>query len=63
MAIRHKNLVSLVGYCKEGSNLALVYEFMAAGNLHNLLLGMILHYMTTKLSRYKKQSCLGTLLE
>ncbi|CAO2814724.1 unnamed protein product [Amaranthus hypochondriacus] len=39
MAIRHKNLVSLIGYCEEGSNRALVYEFMAAGNLHNLLLG------------------------
>ncbi|XP_057519715.1 probable LRR receptor-like serine/threonine-protein kinase At4g29180 isoform X2 [Amaranthus tricolor] len=48
MAIRHKNLVSLVGYCKEGSNLALVYEFMAAGNLHNLLLA------TTSLSWKKR---------
>ncbi|CAO2814725.1 unnamed protein product [Amaranthus hypochondriacus] len=48
MAIRHKNLVSLIGYCEEGSNLALVYEFMAAGNLHNLLLA------TTSLSWKKR---------
>ncbi|XP_021747239.1 probable LRR receptor-like serine/threonine-protein kinase At1g51820 [Chenopodium quinoa] len=32
-----KNLVSLVGYCEEGTNLALIYEFMAMGDLKALL--------------------------
>ncbi|XP_057543556.1 cysteine-rich receptor-like protein kinase 8 [Amaranthus tricolor] len=35
--ISHKNLVSLVGYCEEGTNLALVYEYMAMGDLKALL--------------------------
>lgn len=35
--ISHKNLVSLVGYCEEGTNLALIYEFMEMGDLKALL--------------------------
>ncbi|XP_057530605.1 cysteine-rich receptor-like protein kinase 8 [Amaranthus tricolor] len=35
--ISHKNLVSLLGYCEEGTNLALVYEYMARGDLKALL--------------------------
>ncbi|KAL8152788.1 hypothetical protein V2J09_010548 [Rumex salicifolius] len=31
--IHHVNLVSLVGYCDEHANMALVYEFMSCGNL------------------------------
>ncbi|XP_022144106.1 LRR receptor-like serine/threonine-protein kinase IOS1 isoform X2 [Momordica charantia] len=34
----HKNLVSLIGYCDEAENKALVYEFMGNGNLRNHLL-------------------------
>ena len=33
----HKNLVQLVGFCTEGSNGLLVYEFMKNGSLANLL--------------------------
>ncbi|VAI43860.1 unnamed protein product [Triticum turgidum subsp. durum] len=35
--IHHKNLVSLVGYCKDRNHLALVYEYMPEGNLQDHL--------------------------
>ncbi|XP_015696276.1 senescence-induced receptor-like serine/threonine-protein kinase [Oryza brachyantha] len=31
--IHHKNLVSLIGYCKDGEYMALVYEYMSEGTL------------------------------
>ncbi|OAY63219.1 putative leucine-rich repeat receptor-like serine/threonine-protein kinase [Ananas comosus] len=31
--VHHKNLVSLIGYCKDGDYLGLVYEYMAEGIL------------------------------
>uniref|UniRef100_R7W4M3 non-specific serine/threonine protein kinase n=1 Tax=Aegilops tauschii TaxID=37682 RepID=R7W4M3_AEGTA len=37
--IHHKNLISLIGYCKEGKYLALVYEHMSEGNLEDKLRG------------------------
>lgn len=38
MIVHHRNLVSLVGYCNEKENIALVYEYMANGNLKDQLL-------------------------
>nr|GMC53839.1 putative leucine-rich repeat receptor-like protein kinase At2g19210 [Ipomoea batatas] len=37
MNVHHKNLTSLVGYCIEGPNIGIIYEFMANGNLHQHL--------------------------
>ncbi|XP_048551473.1 LOW QUALITY PROTEIN: receptor-like protein kinase At3g21340, partial [Triticum urartu] len=31
--IHHKNLVSMIGYCKDGEYMALVYEYMSEGTL------------------------------
>ncbi|KAE8646529.1 hypothetical protein Csa_016866 [Cucumis sativus] len=35
--VHHRNLVSLIGYCDEAENKALIYEFMANGNLRKHL--------------------------
>ncbi|KAM7473296.1 hypothetical protein LguiB_020539 [Lonicera macranthoides] len=40
MNIHHKNLTSFVGYCNEGTNMGIIYEYMAKGNLDNLLSGL-----------------------
>ncbi|XP_021765380.1 probable LRR receptor-like serine/threonine-protein kinase At1g05700 isoform X2 [Chenopodium quinoa] len=35
--VHHRNLVSLIGYCKEGTTKALIYEHVANGNLQQHL--------------------------
>ncbi|XP_059073106.1 probable serine/threonine-protein kinase PBL28 [Cryptomeria japonica] len=38
--IKHKNLVSLLGYCDENGDKYFVYEYCANGNLSQMLLGL-----------------------
>lgn len=37
--IHHRNLVSMIGYCKDGQYMALVYEYMSEGTLHEQIAG------------------------
>ncbi|KAL0703539.1 hypothetical protein Bca4012_069964 [Brassica carinata] len=39
LRVHHVNLVNLIGYCDEGNDLALIYEFMENGNLKEHLSG------------------------
>lgn len=38
--IHHKNLVSMIGYCKDGKDMALVYEYMPEGTLQEHITGI-----------------------
>ncbi|KAJ0007219.1 hypothetical protein Pint_29552 [Pistacia integerrima] len=37
--VHHRNLASCVGYCNDSRNFAIIYEYMAYGNLEEYLLG------------------------
>ncbi|KAL4286007.1 hypothetical protein AHAS_Ahas19G0043100 [Arachis hypogaea] len=39
MRVHHRNLTSLIGYCNEETNIGLIYEYMANGNLDEHLSG------------------------
>lgn len=40
--VQHQNLVNLIGYCADGDQRILVYEYMSNGSLDNHFLGMIM---------------------
>uniref|UniRef100_A0A1J3D089 Putative LRR receptor-like serine/threonine-protein kinase n=1 Tax=Noccaea caerulescens TaxID=107243 RepID=A0A1J3D089_NOCCA len=53
LRVHHKNLVSLVGYCDEGDNLALIYEYMSNGDLKEHMSGKRNHFILNWGTRLK----------
>ncbi|KAL0719035.1 hypothetical protein Bca4012_068359 [Brassica carinata] len=53
LRVHHKNLVALVGYCDEGENLALIYEYMANGDLREHMSEIITNQPVINQSREK----------
>ncbi|XP_049933882.1 probable LRR receptor-like serine/threonine-protein kinase PAM74 [Nymphaea colorata] len=39
MTVNHKNLVSFIGFCNEGMNMIILYEYMQNGSLRGILAG------------------------
>lgn len=47
--LHHQNLVNLIGYCADGEQRLLVYEYMALGSLEDHLLGIYIYIYNSSL--------------
>lgn len=57
--VKHSNLVELVGFCIQGPNRTVVYEYVENGNLHTALLGK--KSLSVKMKwRERSTICIGT---
>ncbi|RLM98492.1 hypothetical protein C2845_PM06G00130 [Panicum miliaceum] len=54
--IHHKNIVTLIGYCKDSGCMALVYEYMSGGTLKDKLRGTPTHIITWVRQRLSRGS-------
>lgn len=48
--LHHSNLVTLIGYCADGDQRLLVYEYMPMGSLEDHLFGKYVRYASITLS-------------
>jgi hypothetical protein len=48
MRVHHRNLTTLVGYCYEGTNMGLIYEYMSNGDLEAHLSGLAIIEILSK---------------
>ncbi|KAJ4761137.1 Leucine-rich repeat protein kinase family protein [Rhynchospora pubera] len=58
--VHHKNIVSLVGFCLEQGEQALVYEYMSKGTLRDNLAGMFLDIIFSFCISFGKVVCIWT---